>query len=116
MRQLLREAKRFFHWHDPCYSFPAPLFALQSFNRYLNHHRDFNQLLLSLLRQLLREAIRLRELGWRPPRPRGGARADRENVVEIMVEDLELKVSYLIASGVLICLECIFLIRHVGDW
>eukprot|EP00475_Leptophrys_vorax_P044612 TRINITY_DN9005_c0_g1_i1.p1 TRINITY_DN9005_c0_g1~~TRINITY_DN9005_c0_g1_i1.p1 ORF type:complete len:324 (-),score=27.02 TRINITY_DN9005_c0_g1_i1:171-1091(-) len=57
----------------------------KSFRRYMTHRRDFNLLLLHLLRQLLREALRLRDLGWR------AASGGRDDVVEVKLEDLEAK-------------------------
>ncbi|GJP48188.1 hypothetical protein CLOM_g7462 [Closterium sp. NIES-68] len=65
----------------------------KSFSRYMSHRRDLHQLLLHLLRQQLREALRLRDLGWSQPGRRGGGAAggEGEEVVEMRVDDLEAK-------------------------
>ncbi|CAI5502696.1 unnamed protein product [Closterium sp. Naga37s-1] len=64
----------------------------KSFSRYMSHRRDLHQLLLHLLRQQLREALRLRDLGWtQPSRRGGGAAGEGEEVVEMRVDELEAK-------------------------
>ncbi|CAI7927354.1 unnamed protein product [Closterium sp. NIES-54] len=69
----------------------------KSFSRYMSHRRDLHQLLLHLLRQQLREALRLRDLGWTQPSRRGGGAAggEGEEVVEMRVDELEAKLPLL---------------------
>ncbi|CAI5989166.1 unnamed protein product [Closterium sp. NIES-65] len=84
----------------------------KSFSRYMSHRRDLHQLLLHLLRQQLREALRLRDLGWtQPSRRGGGAAGEGEEVVEMRVDELEAKAR---EYGI-VDLSSFFASRHFTD-
>ncbi|CAI7914754.1 unnamed protein product, partial [Closterium sp. NIES-53] len=90
-----------------------PPYPFQSFSRYMSHRRDLHQLLLHLLRQQLREALRLRDLGWTQPSRRGGGAAggEGEEVVEMRVDELEAKAR---EYGI-VDLSSFFASRHFTD-
>lgn len=58
----------------------------QSFKKYMTHKRDFNELVLHLLRGLVKDALRVQEMVSRPNH--------RSTHIEIKIDDLEAKVRH----------------------